>query len=617
MLSAEEAIEKFKKFEKRASAKRSKQIDRIKEDRKFLSGNQWDNDDEGIYPASRPRRTVNILSNSVNSTVNVYAAYPYNWYSPDEEADQACSAFLKAGSNARAAYDVLYSTVAFGLGYFAIGSEDIIASDGEVVPVPALYAIDKVENVYMDPDSVEIDGRDAQEGCICEFHSKEWTMNKYGEEYVSPKDVAPVVNVSGNSDKNQMVIVTYFRMENGRCQVYRLLNNDFLEEPVELDIDRIPIFPVYGERTWDDNDDIVWQGIVRKGAPIQKLLNYSWSQLGERMAMSPKPTFITHGEAVENLDSGYKSFQYNNNPLLLYNRTSTDGKVVFDPPQRIDNRVQFDDITSVIGAQLDLLTTITGVDAKGVMNGDTPEVTATEVLYNERNAQTSIRHFYANLKDTYRAVGSTILQLLNLGRRRVDVTAGPSEYMELQIARAELMQLMGQVPEDKRMQFVNGVFLTHPENSVLRNVFGAINTNPGPSALEMEAMQTVETMKDAIGQKDQQIADLQEQLKAYEQAQNNNDKSITADFLKLKLQHEYGMEDKILQAQLDSGLDANKAAMDVQKSEIDLQNKMIQLDTTKLKAQTDEVKAAADITKTMMSLGQQQQKPEQDKKEDK
>lgn len=598
MLSVEEAIEKFRKFEHRANAKRSKQIDRIKEDRKFLSGNQWDTGDDAIYPASRPRRTVNILSNSVNSTVNVYAAYPYNWYSPDEEADGACEAFLKAGSNARAAYDVLYSTVAFGLGYFAIGSEDIVASDGEVVPVPALYSIDKVENVWFDPDSVEIDGRDACEAFICEFRSKEWVMAKYGEDFVAPKDVAPIVNVSCNKDKNQMAIVTYFRMEKGKCQVYRLLNDRFLDEPVELNIDRIPVFPCYGERSFDENDDIVWQGIVRKGAPIQKLLNYSWSQLGERMAMAPKPTFITHGEAIENLDSGYKSFQYNSNPLLLYNRTSVDGKVVFDPPQRIDNRVQFDDITGVIGAQLELLSTITGVDAKGVMNGDSTEITATQVLYEERNAQTSVRHFFANLKDTYRAVASTVLQLLNMGKRRVDITAGPAEHMELQIARAELMQLMGQVPEDKRMQFVNGIFLSHPENSILRNVFGAINTNPGPSQLEMEAMQTVETMKDAIGQKDRQIAELQEQIKNLEQYQNNNDKSLQADFLKLRLQHQYGMEDKILQARLDAGLDAGKAGVDARKAEMDLEQKAIQLDTAK-------VKAAAEMAKTAMSIRQE------------
>lgn len=592
MLSAEEAINKFKSFERRCAKKRSKQIDQIKEDRTFLSGRQWDTDDDTIYPATRPRRVVNVLANSINSTVNLYAAYGYKWYSPDDEADAACEAFLKAGSNERAAYDVLYSEVAFGLGYFALGSEDVTASDGETVSVPALYSIDKIENVYYDSDSVEMDGRDAMEAAIVEYKSKEWVSAKYGEEWVTPKGVAPIVNTSENCDKELMVFVTYFRMEDGKCSVYRLLNNDFIEEPVQLNIDRVPVFPVYGERSYDDNDEVIWQGLTRKGAPIQKLLNLSFSQLSERMAMSPKPTFITHGEAVENLDSGYKTFQYNSNPLLLYNRTSTDGKVTFEPPQRIDNRVQFDDITGIIGAQLELLSTITGVDAKGLMAGDKPEITATEVIYNQRETQTSIRHYFANLRVSFRAIGSVVLQLLNLGRRRVEVIQGPSEFFELETARQELMQLMSMVPEDKRMQFVNGIFLSHPDNPVMRSVFAAINANPGPSMLEQEAMQTVETMKDAIAQKDNQIVELQEQIKRMEQAQNNSDKSTIAEFAKAKMEHNFRQEDMILQAQLDQGLDADKAAIDARKAEIDLESKAIALDTQKVKATAEILKAA-------------------------
>ena len=592
MLSAEEAINKFKSFERRCAKKRSKQIDQIKEDRTFLSGRQWDTDDDTIYPATRPRRVVNVLANSINSTVNLYAAYGYKWYSPDDEADAACEAFLKAGSNERAAYDVLYSEVAFGLGYFALGSEDVTAADGETVSVPALYSIDKIENVYFDSDSVEMDGRDAMEAAIVEYKSKEWVSAKYGEEWVTPKGVAPIVNTSENCDKELMVFVTYFRMENGKCSVYRLLNNDFIEEPVQLNIDRVPVFPVYGERSYDDNDEVIWQGLTRKGAPIQKLLNLSFSQLSERMAMSPKPTFITHGEAVENLDSGYRTFQYNSNPLLLYNRTSTDGKVEFQPPQRIDNRVQFDDITGIIGAQLELLSTITGVDAKGLMAGDKPEITATEVIYNQRETQTSIRHYFANLRVSFRAIGSVVLQLLNLGRRRVEVIQGPSEFFELETARQELMQLMSMVPEDKRMQFVNGIFLSHPDNPVMKSVFAAINTNPGPSMLEQEAMQTVETMKDAIAQKDNQIVELQEQIKRMEQVQNNNDKSTIAEFAKAKMEHNFRQEDMILQAQLDQGLDADKAAIDARKAEIDLESKAIALDTQKVKATAEILKAA-------------------------
>lgn len=591
MLTAEEAIKKFKKFERRANAKRSKQIEQIKADRKFLSGEQWSSDDDAWWPNGRPRRVINVLGNSIASTVNVYATYGYKWYSPDEETDQGLEAFLKFGSNARAAYDVLYNEVAFGLGYFALGSEQVTAADGEVLDVPALYSIDKLENVYFDPDSIEIDGHDAQECAITEFRSKEWVEAKYGEEWVTPKGERPVVNVTDNADPEQMVIVTYYRMEEGRCQVYRMLNRDFLDDPVELEIDRIPVFPCYGARSWDSNDDLIWEGLVHKGKPIQILLNYCFSQLSERMAMSPKPTFITSGDSVEDLEGPYKTFQYNSNPLLIYNRTTPDGKTVLEPPQRLDNTVRFDDITGIIGAQLELLSTITGVDAKGLMNGDQPQVTATEVLYNERQTQCTIRHFYANLRDTFRAVGEVTCQLLNIGKRRIDVIQGPAEHMQLEIARTELMQLMGQVPEDKRMAFVNGIFLTHPENAVLRNVFGQINAQTGPTAMEAEAMQTVETMRDAIVQKDQQIKELQEQIKNMENAQANNERSLKADFAKAEIEHKWKQDDMILQAQLDQGLDASRAAIDNEKAQVDLQKSVVQLDTAKVKADAEMMKA--------------------------
>ena len=56
MLNAEEAIEKYLKFEQRCSKKRTKQIDQVKADRKFLSGQQWDQEDIQFFPGNRPRR---------------------------------------------------------------------------------------------------------------------------------------------------------------------------------------------------------------------------------------------------------------------------------------------------------------------------------------------------------------------------------------------------------------------------------------------------------------------------------------------------------------------------------------------------------------------------------
>lgn len=595
MLNVEDCIEKWRAFESRANTKRTKQIDRIKVDRDFLSGNQWDNEDLSIIDGTRPKRTVNIIGNSVNSTVNAYASYPYKFYSPIEEIDQACEAFLKSGSNSRAPYDALYNDTAFGLAYMAIGSEQVMdVQSGEMVDVPALYNIEKIENVYFDPDSVEMDGHDAMEAAICEYKSKDWVKAKYGDEWVTDKGIRPIVNTTDNKSVDTMVIVTYYRMNDNRCEVYRMLNDKFLDEPITLEIDRIPIFPVYGERIWVD-DDVIWQGLVRKGMPIQKLVNYAFTQLAERMAQAPKQAFITEGEAVEGYADSYRNFNKNTNPLLIYNRWNADHTIEYNAPIRVDNRVQYDDITAIIGSNLDLLSTITGVDAKGIMMGEAPQKTATEVLAGERQIQCTIRHYYANLRDTFKSVGETVMQLLGMGKVQLDVIQGPEDSINLQVARQELLTLMPVIPEQQRMALVNGIFLTHPDNAVLRNVFGTIQQSTMPNEATEQAMQTCDLMKQKIDELTQQNQQLQEQIKKYELFNDNNERDLRADFEKQRLQHQYDMENTILKAQLDSGLNANQAAIDLAKERVGLEKDVISLAAAKEKAKADSIKTALSV----------------------
>lgn len=589
MKSIEEVIELWKDFESRANTKRSTQIARIKEDRSFLSGNQWEKADSRLIAKSRPRRVINVLANSVNSTANGYANYPYKWYSDNQEIDMAADAFIKNGSNNRAAYDVLYSEVAFGLGYFAIGSESVYDENGTQVEVPALYSIDKIENVYFDPDSIERDGHDAVEAAIVEFKSKNYVEAKFGERWVTAKGVRPLINVTDNTNPDTMCIVTYFRVEDGRCSVYRMLNNDFLEEPTQLDIERVPIFPVYGEKTWDGDDEL-WQGLVRKGAPIQKIINYAFTQLGERMAIAPKPTFLTTPQAVEGYDDGYRNFFNNLNPLLLWNETSADGKVKYPEPKRIDNSVQYGDITAIISANLELLSTITGVDAKGLIDGQ-PQVTATEVIYNERQTQSTVRHFFASLRDTFKAVGETVLKLMGYGNVTLDVIQGPSEYCEKQVARQELIQLAALVPDTEKMKLVDGILLSHNDNPILRNVFGAIHSAPQPSPMEQQAFDTIEQMKQAIEQKNVQIEDMKKQLEQWEQYDKNKDKDIQAKFAEMGLQHQQKMEEMAFQKQLEGGADAEQAQLETASKQLELEKQAVELDATKVKANAEIAKA--------------------------
>ena len=115
-------------------------------------------------------------------------------------------------------------------------------------------------------------------------------------------------------------------------------------------------------------------------------------------------------------------------------------------------------------------------------------------------------------------------------------------------------------------------------------------------------MQTVEIMKQAIQEKDQRIAELEDTMKRYEFASQNSDKSIRADFAKKEMEHRFHQEDMILQAQLDQGLDANKAAIDNAKGIMDLKKTALQLDATKAKAGAEIVKANAQTVQTVAPM---------------
>lgn len=603
MMNIEEAIESFKKFEQRASAARSEQLSRIKDDRAFLSGDQWDKYDNKLVPKSRVRRVINVLNNGVMSTVNQLAQYPYQWTHGDRDVGGACAAFLKAGSNARAAYDVLFNSVAFGLGYFCLGSEELFDSEsGQYVEVPALYSVDDVENVLFDPDSTEIDGRDAQAAAVIEMKSKAYIRSKYGEEFAADDGDFATINVSDNKNSDMQPIVTYFVMEDGQCTCYRMLGDRFLDDPVQLDLSRVPVFPVYGQRSWHD-DGIIWEGLVRLGAPIQKIVNMAYTQLGERLAKVPKATWKAVPESIEGYIDNWRNAEYTLNPVLLWNEKNEDGTETYPEPKREDFTVRVDDVTGIITGNLGLLSTVTGVDAAGLLDGS-PEITATEASLNNKTLQSTIRHYFQNLKDTYKAVAEATMQLLGYGRVSITVTQGPVDAMEKQIARAQLTALLPVVPEDKKMMVVTALLNTYGENSWITECKRALEGNPAPTQRELQAYQTVDQMKQAIDEKDNEILRLTQELQNYENGERNQQRSMQAEFAKLQYQHQAKMEEMALQAQLNGNVDAAKAQSDAAKEQMALEKQAIELDTAKVQAVADQTKAKAEMVKSMNSMVQ-------------
>lgn len=600
MMNVEEAIKSFQEFESRATAKRETQINRIREDRAVLAGDQWSKDDKRLVGRGRVRRTVNITANAVNSTVNNYIGFPYAYMSGDGEIDGLMAAWLKTKSNERAVKEGLFGSVAFGLNYICLGTDSISDSQGSM-EVPVVYTVPDVANIYYDPDSVELDGSDAQECAIVELRSKNYVKNKYGEEYTTFTGLTPKVNVSSNQNQDMMAIVTYYKVEGGNCVCYRLLGDKFLEEPVAIGIDRVPVIPVYGEQTWE-NDEILYQGIVRKATPIQRLINLCFTQLGERMAMTPKPIFLTTPEAIEGYSDGYKNIMYNVNPIALYNDKSADMTRDLPEPKKLDNRIEFADLTGIIGSNLELMSSIVGVDSRGAFDNKT-ELTATEVLSSEKQYQTQIRHYFDNLRCSFKAMGELVLKLLGYGDINLEVTQGPDEAMQRQIARNELLTLAGIVPDQQKTAIVDGILMASGNNAILRDTYGRLHQVPAPTAMEDQMAQTIETMKAAIEERDQKMQEMQQQLDFYEKSTVETDKNLQAQFAEMDLKHQQDLEKMAFKAQLDAGLNADQAQADAVKNQMELEKQAIQLDTATVKANAEQTKAIA----SMMPKEQQEE----------
>lgn len=596
MVMEQDILNKFKKFQSRSKAKFSGLFDRIRDNRKFLSNKQWGKRDDKFISKMRNRITVNVISNQCNSVANSYAAYPFTWFVGDPDIDKNIDDFFDNDANASASQEALLDTASFGLGVMALGSDTDEAGNN----IPVIYSVDDLERVLLDPDSVELDGSDAMEGALIDYRSREWIRVHMGESYLPDERAKSVLGEAGCSEL--VPIITYYVLDTDGCHVYTFVNEKEVTE-TEIGVDgtesvkdnvipihRVPIFPVWGERMWDDNDKKTYCGLVSKTEDVQRIVNYAFTQLAERLGLSPKPQWEGTADAFKGLDKYYKDAGSGLNPIIPHNRLANDKKTVLEAPKRFDNTVQFSDVQGIVSSTLDMLPSITGVDSKGLADVET-DVTATAVEYTSKVFKNNIRHFISHLRTTFKSLGDTVVALMGFDGVKVKVTQGPEHYMELQVARQEITALMPMVDPSQKQALVNALLRTHPCNEVLAQLYAEINSVHAPTQQEMQLQQLCEQMKTAIDGKDQEILNLTQQLEETRKQVENTDKGLRAELLKAQMQHEYKMEEIALQSQLNGNADAEKVAAEADKAQMDVESKAIALETQKVKSAAEMAKA--------------------------
>jgi len=607
MPDSEEIIRKFKKFAARSQEAYSEMYDRIREDRQFMSGHtQWTKNDDAFIEETRNRITCNVLSNQTHSVANKYSTFPYVWYTGEADIDREIDDFFSEDSNRFATEEALLSTVSFGLGIMALGSDT--TADGREVPV--IYSIDDLERCLLDPDAESLDYSDAMETALVDYRSNEWIRVHMGEQYVPDKRSKPVF--TGAFGKKDLIpIITYYYLDTDGCHSVTLVNdivvtgvdeegNETVEDTV-LPIKRIPVFPVFGEATWNENEQKVYQGLIAKGKTVQRIVNYCMVALVDRLALSPKPQWRGYMESFKNYDKYYKQAGSGRNPIIPAQRLANDKTTQLPLPEPYQPKIEFADLQGIIDGTMNMMTSITGVDTKGLADNE-GEITATAVMYTSQVFQNNVKHFFSHLRTSFKALGDTCMVLMGHAGQKISIAQGPEASMQNQIARAELTALMGSVEPNQKRAIVNAILKTHPDNEILAQLYAELNSMQAPTEMEMQAQMLLQQMKETIEKKNEEIMSLTQQLEEYRRSNQSQIRSYEFELLKQRQAHEFKMEELAVEKELEAGADAGKLAADADKAQLDVENKAIDLEIKKTQANTETTKAILEDVKAQNEL---------------
>lgn len=594
-----EVIKSFRDFQKKSRKHYKKLLDRIKNDKKYLNDNEWDKEDIEILGSDRSRNKLNVVKNAVRTIVNTYRQAPYKWKVIDSmlQADSKAlnsvsDKFLAQPDNITATLQALENAVSFGLGVLVISNDTDVMGNVE----PVLYSIRDLDQVYLDADISKLNGSDAEEAAIVELKNKNFIQRTYGIDITAID--RPDVDIDEEYDRKEYApVVTYYKKVNEGVEVYKLVGNDVIET-ILLPLTYIPVVPVFGETVYDD-DEFSYTGVVSQMKPIQKLINYAYSNILVRLASSPKNTWLADSEAIEGMEKYYKDSNKTLNPLLIHNSWSPDGKRELPKPERINNEIQLGDVGEMFSQSLQMVNSIIGIPAVGLETET--EKTATEVLTAEKVFNNNVRAYMYNLRASLQVVGLSFVELLSrtsmYGQVKIEIIQGPDEGLKKQEARVVLqsMQPLLTEPQDQRKLLI-AMCNVESDNEYITQ-FG-MSLQPMPTEQEMKDQELINQANEEIKSRDAQIAQLTKELEDTKRQMELNSYSLERELALQNIKHQQEMEKMLLQHRLGGELtdkELVELSAETQKNEMELEKKAIELDSAKQKANAENIKTASQI----------------------
>lgn len=572
-------IDDFNEFEENSRNKWRDLFEDIKDARSYMAGDQYYDDDKNMLGPDRIKSKINIVQNSVRTIVNSYLPHQYKWTTSDKELTSIGNEFMDNPDNITATIEALTNSVSTGLGVIVVSND--IDFDGSIKTI--MYSVPDVTSVLLDPNIVKLNGTDQEKCAIIELKPVEFIKEEYGFDMVNEK---PMVDISIPYDhKKFMALVTYYvkNKETRNIDVFKLLNNKVIEY-TELQMTYIPVIPVFGEQTWQDDDKVTYQGIVKQLKPIQRLVNYSYTQLLERLSRAPKNTWCASSESIEGFEQYYKNADKSLNPLLLYNEWTADHKNQLKAPERISNEIQYTDVQGILNNSLGLTNTIVGIPNTGLETEVTK--TATEVLTNEKTFNNNIRCYIQHLRYSLQVVGMCVFEFITnrklFGILKIEICEGPDAAMKKQEARIQLQQYATLITsdDDKRKLLIAEANIESDNEYIteFKNSLGHV-----PSKEEMEAQQLIQQANQKIQELNGQNLELQKQVNELQMQARINAYSVEQQLILANNKHKNDMEMKLLEARINGQDEVIKSEAELAKADAEIQKEALRLRQEELK----------------------------------
>ena len=590
--NVEDIIQRFKKFESASYTKYKDLFDQIREDRKFICGEQADKLDHTLTDATIgegvPLMSLNVVKNAIRTVVNTYLPNQYKWqYTNSQGVDTNLNAvadqFLSDADNSTATIEALTNAVGTALGVLVFSNDYDI--DGSIKPV--LYSIPDVTNVRLDPNASKLNFADATKAAIVELKSKDWFKTNYGIEYLN-EYYKPLIDISEEYDrKTLMPLITYYEKEDGQVICYKLAGSELLEEPQTLPYSYIPVVPVFGESDWASASKQSWTGITTIMRPIQRMINYAYRQIIIRASKVPKNTWVGGDEALQGREKYWQNSERNLNPIRIYNEYSKDHTRKLDPPHREDNQIVFNDVSELMDKSLQMTNSIVGIPAIGLESQI--ERTATEVLANQKTFNNNVRNYIYHLKYSMQLIGLLFAEEMYkqplYGKIKVSVVAGPDDAMSKQEARVQLSAYANLITsdEDKRKLLMAECAIEN-DNPYINNFANSLQ--PQPTQAELQAQEMLQQANTEIKNRDAQIIELQKQLNDLQLQQQLQAYSTEQQILLNNQKFEHEKEMKLLDAQITAGNPAEmaKTQAEIDKAQMSVEKEAISLRKEQIKA---------------------------------